>query len=517
MCSSLMLATLAAFGVTYQWQPIEDGQGGHEYVVTVEPELIQAALDGDAKTFASDVPANVKQVRRVRIVLGDGQQESVQDLVQEAGSAVKRHNVARPDFDKPTLGADEPVRHTVRQYSYSNQPTGSQSAMEQGFQQYNTPTAEQRKSIGGELYKGAEKVVDETGRVLRDAGEATRGTFENMRDGVRSVLTGPTPTAAAAQPNGAYQPYSYNQPSPTSAPLYTAPTGAAGNQYPTYSQPTGNQPTGAAQPGSTWQSNQSQPSYQQPTGQQQPTTTAPGGQYAGPSATPTGVSQPTDYRNSNPPAYGDNRFSNTQYSNQGNTNPQNGSPNSNPSFVNLIDPSGDSAPDLVDLSPTGQSGGNNQPGYQPPAGQWPQAPSVPNPGSTAGQNSQSDPWGAWPASNQGGATQQPSNQPPTGYGSNYPPAGGQYTGNQNPNNWPGAIDTPGPSGQNPQAGQPVQMGEGLPANNASYPWMTLVTVAAIGSIAWNFFLGMNYIDARNKYRAALRRTGRAYSDAYDDA
>jgi hypothetical protein len=34
---------------------------------------------------------------------------------------------------------------------------------------------------------------------------------------------------------------------------------------------------------------------------------------------------------------------------------------------------------------------------------------------------------------------------------------------------------------------------------------------------WNFYLGMNYIDARNKYRAALRRSGRAYSEAFEDA
>lgn len=44
------------------------------------------------------------------------------------------------------------------------------------------------------------------------------------------------------------------------------------------------------------------------------------------------------------------------------------------------------------------------------------------------------------------------------------------------------------------------------------PWELLVvsTLGCLGSLAANLYLGMNYIDLRHKFRAALRRGGRGY-------
>lgn len=42
-------------------------------------------------------------------------------------------------------------------------------------------------------------------------------------------------------------------------------------------------------------------------------------------------------------------------------------------------------------------------------------------------------------------------------------------------------------------------------------WVLVGTAIMFGSIGLNFFLGFNYLDIRNKYRAALRRTSRGFS------
>ena len=80
---------------------------------------------------------------------------------------------------------------------------------------------------------------------------------------------------------------------------------------------------------------------------------------------------------------------------------------------------------------------------------------------------------------------------------------------------------PGPASYGPngtggvvQADLPVQQ-QGLPlqpSGNPNDPWMTTVmaTLIALGSVGGNLFLGWSYLDARNKYRSALRRTSRTF-------
>ena len=60
MDAALMLLYLVAAGVNYRWQPAKDADGGYEYIVQVEPELLDAMQRGEPTPIESNVPADVR-------------------------------------------------------------------------------------------------------------------------------------------------------------------------------------------------------------------------------------------------------------------------------------------------------------------------------------------------------------------------------------------------------------------------------------------------------------------------
>lgn len=78
----VLLAGMLMMGIEAAYVPT-DGGGG-DYLVRVEPDLVR-----DAKTpytLTSDVPADARDVRRVRIFVADSWPASVERSVQEAAS-----------------------------------------------------------------------------------------------------------------------------------------------------------------------------------------------------------------------------------------------------------------------------------------------------------------------------------------------------------------------------------------------------------------------------------------------
>ena len=72
MDAALMLLYLVAAGVNYGWQPADDAQGGYEYIVQVEPTLLEALRRGESVAVESNVPPEVASIRKVRITVGRG-------------------------------------------------------------------------------------------------------------------------------------------------------------------------------------------------------------------------------------------------------------------------------------------------------------------------------------------------------------------------------------------------------------------------------------------------------------
>ena len=104
----LLLAGLLATGIEAAYVPSDEGGG--DYLVRVEPDLVRG---GSPYQFTSDVPDDARDVRRVRIYVGDSWPPAVERSVAEAA---KRPRKAVPvaakgrlaDVAGTTVAADRP-------------------------------------------------------------------------------------------------------------------------------------------------------------------------------------------------------------------------------------------------------------------------------------------------------------------------------------------------------------------------------------------------------------------------
>ncbi len=67
MIANALVIIVAVYGVDVGWQPTGDGQ--LEYIIQVEPQLLEAMREGQAIT--SEILPEVRGVRRFRIVVGN--------------------------------------------------------------------------------------------------------------------------------------------------------------------------------------------------------------------------------------------------------------------------------------------------------------------------------------------------------------------------------------------------------------------------------------------------------------
>jgi hypothetical protein len=101
----MALAALLATGIEAAYVPTDDGGG--DYLVRVEPDLVAG---GSPYQFTSDVPADSRDVRRVRIYVADAWPPAVERSVIEAAKRPRVNTVAvasaRPaDLAAPTMAA----------------------------------------------------------------------------------------------------------------------------------------------------------------------------------------------------------------------------------------------------------------------------------------------------------------------------------------------------------------------------------------------------------------------------
>jgi hypothetical protein len=81
----LSLAALLLTGIEAAYVPVDEGGG--DYLVRVEPDLVQG---GSPYHFTSDVPADSRDVRRVRIYVADAWPPAVERSVIEAAKRPRR-------------------------------------------------------------------------------------------------------------------------------------------------------------------------------------------------------------------------------------------------------------------------------------------------------------------------------------------------------------------------------------------------------------------------------------------
>jgi len=103
MTSALMFAlAVLASGIQWGWQSLPDG--GHEYIVQVEPQLTD--LESFRKEgFFSDVPPTLRDIRQIHVVVGNeplpnqGQIPAAPATLPAGISAARRHPKACTEAD----------------------------------------------------------------------------------------------------------------------------------------------------------------------------------------------------------------------------------------------------------------------------------------------------------------------------------------------------------------------------------------------------------------------------------
>lgn len=85
----LLIASLLATGIEAAYVPADDGGG--DYLVRVEPDLVRNA---SPYTFTSDVPADSRDVRRVKIYVADSWPPAVERAVLDAAKRPRTAVVA---------------------------------------------------------------------------------------------------------------------------------------------------------------------------------------------------------------------------------------------------------------------------------------------------------------------------------------------------------------------------------------------------------------------------------------
>ena len=110
MTGLVVLVTAAAMGIEVGWEPI--AEGGHEYTIQIEPQLLDLLNRGQDE-IVSEVPPNV-HIRRYRVLVGtgtlprvDGPAEPPAAVHETAPPPASTRDTIAPPFDDKEL-ADRP-------------------------------------------------------------------------------------------------------------------------------------------------------------------------------------------------------------------------------------------------------------------------------------------------------------------------------------------------------------------------------------------------------------------------
>jgi hypothetical protein len=104
--SVMALAMLLAMGIEAAYVPSDDGGG--DYLVRVEPDLVRGSRGDSPYQFTSDVPDDARDVRRVRIYVADNWPRDVERSVIEAAKRPRKAlpvavTTARSDIATPAV------------------------------------------------------------------------------------------------------------------------------------------------------------------------------------------------------------------------------------------------------------------------------------------------------------------------------------------------------------------------------------------------------------------------------
>ena len=105
MTGVLVCLSAAVLGVDFGWQPLTDG--GVEYIIQIEPQMLDSLQDGES--LSSALPAFGHNIRRYRIVVGTAELPHHGEPLPEAPS------------DEPPAGRHEPETPEASRVGYEEE------------------------------------------------------------------------------------------------------------------------------------------------------------------------------------------------------------------------------------------------------------------------------------------------------------------------------------------------------------------------------------------------------------
>jgi hypothetical protein len=502
------LFMLLAAGVNFGWQPAAGSPDGYEYIVQVEPELLDALQRGDAVPIESNIPPDVGPIRKVSVVVGRS------ELPQDTVSAVQRTAYFAGQSGWASDSSTPPPGST-------NAPTTASA-----YDRYALPTNTTPSGVAPPpgVMERAQTAINETGTAIRDGVEAgiqaANQQFsqagEQMIDGARNTGQefGRQLQGMASDPVGQFQSNANSLRGATEQSL-----GTVGNQLQQVANPfTGTNPQAATTSSRTGNGVAPPPPW--PQNSIRVADASALGQSAPPSTTPVRTDSAWTTINSNaaPPRLiipqlattaTDPGVPQTRTTSGGPSFPASGDPTdgwgmdrgSSPATIGRAGnlPATSTTGQEAQLVPVERPQGQNPTASQPTNSGWDDLWAR-------------DPWGQTPqTSPPGQLSQDPrSNMPATSNaavewqtGTNSRMSPPSFPANQmqtGVTNNPSSVNT-----------DPRGLGSQTPSSIApseQTPWLPLliVSLSLVGSLSANLFLGWSYMDARQKYRSLVRKT-----------
>jgi len=190
--SAIALVLLAAgVGVGYGWQPMSDGSNRYEYLVQLEPELLETLKEGRSIPIVGDVPAGIGPIGRIRVTVGSGElprRRIVTELKPEVGAKSDSDIVLTQynQYPAPTFAPPPSAAPTAR---------AAAAAVDDAVSTWNGGNASSSAAPSTSWPAAAQQATD---NVLRTAGQASAAA-----DAAVNTWNSGAPTAPA-DPNGPF-------------------------------------------------------------------------------------------------------------------------------------------------------------------------------------------------------------------------------------------------------------------------------------------------------------------------
>lgn len=205
--ATLFLAVVIG-GVNFGWQSAGDGTTGYEYIVQVEPELVDAMQRGESIPIESNIPSEVSPIRKVRVVVGRGElpRSPLRHTANFAGQAGWTQDSYPAGATAPSSSGRYPLQEQSVLSRTQTAVTETGTAISDGVQAGMRSAQEQFSRAGSQVTSDAQNAAQQFNQQMQSTGNslrsATEQTFNSTSNSIQQAgnslgLTGNSATTGA--------------------------------------------------------------------------------------------------------------------------------------------------------------------------------------------------------------------------------------------------------------------------------------------------------------------------------